>query len=679
MPSQIDQLVRQSVEHFNAGRLGEARAALEQALGQNPNHFDTLVYLADVESRTGRRREAAAYLARAVKIKKSDPVLRYALGEQLAATGDFAGAITAYAKAIDLQANYFEAHYAMGNLLDRMNQAGEALEHLRRASQIRPSDPGSVVTMTMLLLKLGRVDESIAMGRRAIAMAPQSAIAHINYGNALVANKRMADGADEYRIAIACEPAFGPAHNALAVTLQAKEDFDQAAVHLERCIELAPDFPVAWANLSQVLLILGEVSRAIELLRRALRVHPTITLWDSLLFALSYTDASQQQILREHQEMLGQFPVETTACPARTAMAGRSIRVGYISPDFREHAAASFIEPILKYHDRQRFKVFCYWTMSNADEVTSRLQSYPATWRNIKSLSDAEATEQIQKDQLDILIDLAGRTADNRISLLYRRLASVQVSYLGYPTTTGLPTIDVRLTDAIADPVGLNEAFYSERLVRLPECFCCFAPPANPPEVSALPAKHNGYVTFGSLHGLPKINDHVLDLWAQVLRAVPSSRLLLFRNTLTEKAQSRLRDAFAAREIDLSRMTFHNQKPAGGYLAVYNEIDISLDTFPFTGHTTACQSLLMGVPIITLRGDSHRHCLVATTLTHAGFPHWIATTPEQYVQIAQSLCSDLNLLADIRRSLRDQFIHSPLCDGEKFTRQFESTLISLLA
>jgi predicted O-linked N-acetylglucosamine transferase (SPINDLY family) len=306
------------------------------------------------------------------------------------------------------------------------------------------------------------------------------------------------------------------------------------------------------------------------------------------------------------------------------------------------------------------------------------LQTYPAAWRSIKPLSDAEASQLIQKDQLDILIDLAGHTANSRITLLLRRLASVQINYLGYPTTTGLPTMDVRLTDAVADPPGQDDAFYSERLVQLPGCFCCYRPPDNPPDVAALPASTNGYITFGSLHALAKISDRTLDLWSAVLKGVGDSRLLIFRNTLTLRARTRLLAAFDRRGIDASRLIFRNERPAAEYLAVYHDIDISLDTIPFTGHTTACQSLLMGVPILTLTGDSHRHRLVATVLTHAGYPQFIAETPEQYVRLAQSLAADIPTLANLRQSLRSQLLASRLCDGERFTREFESTLSSLL-
>ncbi|HWB53893.1 MAG TPA: tetratricopeptide repeat protein [Tepidisphaeraceae bacterium] len=677
MPS-LQHLFARAMAQMQAGRPDEARHVLDEILRQNPDHFEALIHLARIERMAGHHANAVERLRHAVSLKKSDAQVRHALAEALSAAGDLPQAVSAYQKAIELQPGFSEAHYALGCLLDRMGSSQQALTHLQRAGQLRPRDPGPVVTMTNVLLGLGKVAESIEAGRRSISLAPRSAIAHINYANALLKNGQQTDAADQFRIAITCDPTFGPAHNGLGVTLEAQKDLDQAAFHLERCIELSPGFPLAWINLGEALLRLGEVSRAIETAQRGLRMHPTIDLWGVQLLSLCYLDTPQEKLLSEHQQMLEQFPADPSAPPARIPADGRRIRIGYFSPDFHDHPVAYFFEPLLKHHDRNRVEIFCYSARGATDEVAQRLQSYAATWHNIAPLSNSEAMARIRKDQLDILIDLAGHTSGSPVSLLLHRLADIQVSYLGYPTTMGLPTIDVRLTDAIADPPGQNDAYYSERLVHLPGCFCCFRPPDNQPDVSPLPAIDNGPITFGSLHNLAKISERTLDLWGAVLKAVPNSRLLIFRDALMQRAQKRLRAAFEERGIDISRLIMRNKRPDTGYLAVYHDVDIALDTVPFTGHTTACQSLLMGVPILTLLGDSHRHRLVATILTHAGYPQWVAETPEEYVKLAQTLAADISGLAEIRQSLRAKFLASKLCDGEQFTRDFESTLASLL-
>jgi protein O-GlcNAc transferase len=279
---------------------------------------------------------------------------------------------------------------------------------------------------------------------------------------------------------------------------------------------------------------------------------------------------------------------------------------------------------------------------------------------------------------LDIVIDLAGHTRGGRIELFARRLAPIQLSYLGYPITTGLAEMDYRLTDSIADPPGEETSGYVETLVRMPNCFCCFSPPENAPAVGPLPAERNGFITFGSLHAMAKVNERVIELWAKVLAAVPGSQLLMVRNTLTRSTQERLLGLFSSHGIDPARITFNRQiKPSGGHLTFYNQIDASLDTFPFTGHTTACQSLFMGVPIVTLAGHSHRGRLVASVLTHVGHPEWIARSAEEFVNIAVNLATNLPALAEYRENLRQELAASPLCDGKQFTREFERTLTGI--
>jgi predicted O-linked N-acetylglucosamine transferase (SPINDLY family) len=459
------------------------------------------------------------------------------------------------------------------------------------------------------------------------------------------------------------------------------QDWDSAIEHLRQATLLDPDFMPAWMNLGKQLLNVGMVDAAIDALRRAIALVPqSVESWRMLLFALSYTNASDQEILAEHRryaELI--MPKESDPAFATSAVrsAGARIRIGYFSPDFRDHPVASFIEPLLANHNQEQFKIFCYSNTPAPDSITERLRSYVPNWRDASKMSDDEFVRLIRGDELDILIDLAGHTRGGRMELFGRRLAPVQVSYLGYPFTTGLTEMDVRLTDSIADPPEESESGYSEQLVRLPNCFCCFAPPDAPP-VSALPAMRNGLITFGTMQASVKVNDRVIELWSKVLAEVPASRLLMVRNTLTAATQRRLAEAFNKHGIDPERISFDNQfVPLGGHLANYHKIDISLDTFPFSGHTTACQSMWMGVPMVTLGGSSHRGRLVVSVLTHAGHPEWIARSPEEFVNIATKLATNLPALAAYRDNLRAELAASPLCDGKRFTREFEGMLTGI--
>ena len=295
-----------------------------------------------------------------------------------------------------------------------------------------------------------------------------------------------------------------------------------------------------------------------------------------------------------------------------------------------------------------------------------------ADWRVSRGWSDAEFAEQIRRDRIDILVDLAGHSASNRLKLFARKPAPVQATYLGYPNTTGIPAVDYRLTDAVADPPD-RPAYMTETPYRLAGGFCVFAPRPGTPDVSPSPAARNGYVTFGSFHNQAKLNPRVLDLWAAALRAVPTAALLFVRHTLTEEARAGLRAAFAARGVDPSRLRFR-QPPAGSgeYIKAYADADVQLDPFPWTGHTTACEGLWMGVPTVTLRGHAHAGRMVASVLTHAGLPDGVADSPEQYVEVARRWAADVPALAGLRAGMRDRLRASRLCDVAGFTRHLEA-------
>jgi protein O-GlcNAc transferase len=279
--------------------------------------------------------------------------------------------------------------------------------------------------------------------------------------------------------------------------------------------------------------------------------------------------------------------------------------------------------------------------------------------------------EQVRSDGIDILVDLAGHSANHRLGVFTHKPAPVQISYLGYPITTGLTTIDYRLTDGIADPPG-EPVRHTEELVRLPGCFCCWSPPRDAPHVTPPPLRRRGRITFGSLHHLAKLNGKAIDLWCAVLRAVPAARLLVFRHTLKGETTERLRRAFRLRSIDESRIELRHAAGTGGFLGVYADVDVLLDAFPWCGHATTCEALWMGVPVLTLRGPRHAGRMSASILTCVGLTDLIAETPEEYRQKAVWLASDGERLADLRGSLRERMLRSPLCDGATFTRGLEA-------
>lgn len=390
------------------------------------------------------------------------------------------------------------------------------------------------------------------------------------------------------------------------------------------------------------------------------------------LYLLNYDhQRTPEQILAEHQAWANRFTTTNQTNNTNDPTPNRRLRIGYVSPDFRRHPVGRFLDPILAHHDAAKVEVFCYdEAIRPPDDQTARLRSLAHQWRICRGLSSNQFAELVRADRIDILVELTGHTADNRLAVLARRLAPVQVTYLGYPNTTGVPAIDYFLTDPIADPPD-QPAFFTEKLYHMPNGFCVFAPRAGNPDVGPSPADR-GFVTFGSMHNQAKLNPKVLDLWANVLKVVPTARMLFVRHTLTEEGREALRKAYAARGVDPARLDFRQPRAGSAeYIRYYAEMDVQLDPFPWTGHTTGCESLWMGVPIISLRGLTHAGRMVASVLHYAGLPDWIAETPEEYLRIAAKWAGNLPALAALRAGMREKLMRSKLCDAVGFSRQVE--------
>ncbi len=345
--------------------------------------------------------------------------------------------------------------------------------------------------------------------------------------------------------------------------------------------------------------------------------------------------------------------------------------MGYVSPNFYSHAVNFFVEPILASHDHARCEIFCYSDVKHPDHATGRLREYADHWRETTPLSDAELYDLVRADAVDVLVDLTGHiNGGQRLLTFARRAAPVQVTYLGYQNTTGMQAMDYRLTDAYSDPPGLTDACYTERLVRLPTTFFVYLPSADAPEVGPLPAAASGHVTFGSVNNFTKITPEVLAAWAEIVRRTAGSRLMI-RADMTASLQARLVEFFAGEGIEPERLEFAHRLPRRQYLELISRLDIALDPFPFNGHTTTCDCLWQGVPVVTLSGETYVSRFGGSGLATLGLEELIARTREQYVQMAVALAQDQSRLEAYRGTLRQRMAVSPLLDFETFTRNLE--------
>jgi len=506
--------------------------------------------------------------------------------------------------------------------------------------------------------------------------------AHAALGKLREAKGDLAGARDAYCNALRLRPAETHLHFRLGVIMRSWHRLDRAAACFTNALRLQSDHVSALANLGETLQAAGDTVRSEACLRSAIaragkladpRLPGGHLVWSNLFISMQYNPAySAGDLYRAHRR----WGEQVEACiPALLPAAGRcgsggKLRIGYVSADFCSHPAGRFLEPLLRFHNREDFAVICYSCGKIQDDMTVRFSGYADAWRDIRGCDDDAAAAMIRDDRIDILVDCTGHMADNRLPLFARKCAPLQISWIGYPGTTGLSRIDYRFTDTIVDPSSAD-ADFSERLFRLP-LFCCFRPPENAPALSPLPAWTKGYITFGSLHSPARLNPAVIALWSRVLGAIPGSRMLLFRTTLDDEIQGRVTGYFETNGIGCERLEFRNTPPSKGYLACYEDIDLALDTFPWSGHTTACEALWMGVPHITLRGDRHAGRMTASVLSAIHLHTFIADTPGDFVAAAVRACADLSALGELRASLRQRMTASPLCDGAGFTAAVEA-------
>lgn len=450
-----------------------------------------------------------------------------------------------------------------------------------------------------------------------------------------------------------------------------QQHYLHAIALLEDVVKRTPEHAAAWHELGRMLKRLARVDEACACFRRAVTAAPDNRIFqDSLLFTQLFSDTClPEEIAAAHRAWGTNFPpipVPDTAWKPT----GR-ITVGYLSPDFREHSVASFIEPVLRHHDRQRFRIICYQCGPEQDGTTQRLCSMVEQWRNITDLDDAAAYDVIIRDGVTILVDLAGHTAWNRLPLLALRPAPLQMTWIGYPHSTGLTQIDYRITDAVADPPGTAESLHTEHLARLPGCFLCYSPPGDAPQPAGyLPMQENNALTFGCFNNLAKITPALLDCWRKLLEQIPQSRLLLKGEAFDDPAaRSALLKQFALPENRVLTCGWTPDRTS--HLSLYNQVDIALDTWPYNGTTTTCEALWMGVPVITLAGAHHASRVGASLLASAGLEFCVCHSAEEYIQRAIQLAGNLPLLRTLRTDLRAMLSASPLLDGIGFTRRLE--------
>ena len=562
---------------------------------------------------------------------------------------------------------------------ERGGRLAEAESIYRQILQQRPDEPVALHLLGSLAFHAGNLPLAEQLIRRSTQVAPDVAQRHSDLGAVLLAMGRYNEAAAALAEALHRDPDLADASSNLSGLLAEAGRLEEAVALARRAVELNASHADAWHNIGNALVRQGRAEEAIVAYRRAVELKPDAAQFHSnLLLALHYLpEFDSAAMLEEHRAYGRRFQPSPEQFPRHRNRRdpNRRLRIGYVSPDFRQHSVGYFIEAALEKHDRKAFEVFCYSDVTEADAMTRRMQAKVPNWRQIARATDAAVEQAIRRDQIDILVDLSGHAGHNRLPVFARKPAPVQVSYLGYPDTTGLGAMDYRLTDSHVDPPppdGDAEAMSVEKLVRIDPCAWCFRPHEPYPPLPSPPADRP--ITFGTFNAVTKLNAPLIATWARILQRVPGSRFFMKAGALVDAATAqRLRDQFAAHGVAAERVELVGQRlDPTQHLALYANLDIALDTFPYNGTTTTCEAMWMGVPVVALAGRTHAGRVGVSLLENVRLSELVARDREAYIHMAVALAEDRGRLAALRGSLRQRMLASPLMNGVAFTLRLET-------
>jgi protein O-GlcNAc transferase len=667
----------------NAGRLPEAIDAYRQTLAIRPDFAEAANNLGITLRRTGQFDEAVQAFRKAVSLRPQFFPAIYNLADALTQAGQYQQAIEVSRELLGWHPNDVPTLLLLGDAQFNSGQGDAAATTLRHALAIEPKSLKALNSLVGILWHDGKDQEAINACCRAIDLQPDWAIAHYNLSRCLWRVGRIQEAADAGRRAIHFNPAIPEPHVNLGIILKDQGLLDESAASHRRALAVRPDSPSAHLNLAHTLKDQGLLDEAIAELRKALECDPTCAAAQSdLAFTVLYQSMDDPHaVLHECQEFNRRF-AEPFAHEIRPHQndpnPNRPLRIGYVGADFRNHCQSLFLLPLMVAHDHEQFHLHCYSSVIRPDAMTEMLRRHALTWRHVANVPDERVVEMIRSDAIDVLVDVTMFMAGGRPLLFARKPAPIQVAWLAYPGTTGLAAMDYRLTDPYLDPPGEHDDDYSERSIRLPDTFWVYDPrareiaiPSFPAlEVNPLPALSAGHVTFGCLNNFCKVTDRALSMWASVMTALPTSRMILMAPT--GSTRDRVLEALSRMGVTPPRIEFVGFQPNAQYMQTYQRIDLALDTFPYNGHTTSLDSYWMGVPVVTLVGRTAVARAGWCQLNNLALTELAAHSTDEFVRIATELASDLPRLSALRSSLRDRMRKSPLMDAPRFARNVEA-------
>lgn len=659
-------------------KLTHAESSYRQSLMLGNKQPFVYFNLGAILQEKGQLDEAAKLYHQAIELKPDYAKAYVNLGYIYRKQDKLEDATSNYRKALQYAPNIAEIHYNLGINLLRQGYADDAESHQRRALELNPNYTDAWSALGMVQFSCGQLEDAGISYKKALSINPEHAEALRGYAAILSMLKIFDDSIEFFKKSLLINPGNENAMIGLATAYLGANDHKMALSVYKQLIVQNPDLAEPHIGVASVYKAQGKYEDAINSYRNALEIQPEHhTAYSDLVMLMNYSDRfTPSCIYNEHVNWARKYSLKISKLKYENISdPDRRVRVAYLSPDLRKHVVVNFFYPILKHHNTDHFEIYCYAEVAQEDPWSQLLKAETSHWINTYSKSDAQLIDQIRADKIDILIDLAGHTKGNRLLALTARPAPIQMTYLGYPNTTGLSTVDYRLTDKWADPEGDSDNFHTENLIRLSNGFLCYLPMNEMPNISTLPAVENGYITFGSFNNLTKITASVVKLWARILNKSPDAKLVIKNRSLNApQVRERYLALFKSHGIEDSRIQlFSATKSYDDHLNTYNQIDIALDTFPYNGTTTTCEALMMGVPVITLAGNMHAGRVGISILSQIKLTDYISQTPDEYIQLALKKASDIEELSKLRNTLRNQFLTSSLADGQQFTQDIEQS------
>ena len=630
--------------YLNCGKVSKALYINQKALKLAPNAPDINNNLSVTLNNLGRYAESISYSKRALEIDINFVQAYGNLVDSLKAIKKYDDAYIYIKKAINLDPYKVEFHASLADLFYRLGKIDDALITYKYAIKLNQSYYPAYINIAKILNDLERFDEAINIYKKVIKIKPDLAITYYNLANIQKKVNKLEDAITNYKKGIQINPNLADAHYNLANTFANIGQYKEADFSYERAIRIDPNNQKFWSN-------------------RLLNLNYNPNLSDQYVF-------NQHKLFAERFSFLNKNDKKERIKNTR-------LRIGYVSADFRKHSVAYFFEGLLKNHNSNFVEIFCYYNNYIIDETTELLKTYCENWRSIFEMDNKDILKLIKNDKIDILVDLCGHTPGNKLLIFASKAAPIQVTYLGYPNTTGLHTMDYRLTDKYADPDKNSELFYSEKLIKLNKCFLCYSGDNKISHNKNIPQNKNNYITFGSFNNFKKINSNVIKTWTNILRSIPNSHLILKSSENIFDINFLLKKFFdegiKRENISIIDRKFNTQD----HMKLYDEIDVALDTFPYNGTTTTFEALWMGVPVITLSGNNHRCRVSASILENLNLKNLISYNSSDYQKTAVTISKNKSYLLNLKKDLREILQNSNLCDSKSFTREVEEKFFDI--